>query len=331
MKRICLSLLYICILQLLFALPTRADDTPTADGQLDGRRTIWYDRDPNENQPTVKNWRYLTNRRALVGRGCYVNKLVSAVGVATWADSLGNVTNEDLTDYATFPAVLKVGVTVNPIVSVRDKNNYYGEGTEAGFCIVASSGSSVLSLDVVKAMSLVFYRDGKLGSTVPVEEGQNAGGVSLTLIKVPGSDDACICLTAKAKEIFDEVCLQPSGGVNLDLGTALKIKYAFVGKENNTYLTENGVKAYGEAEGTPAPGAYIKKASGENPVLLGIPFPLVSSEIKKLVDDDLTNGAVITPVVGLVYMGGVKIQTAPGGEHDTGQEVFRAGSEVGFK
>ena len=166
MKRICLSLLYICILQLLFALPTRADDTPTADGQLDGRRTIWYDHDPNENQPTVENWRYLTNRRALVGRGCYVNKLVSAVGVATWADSLGNVTNEDLTDYATFPAVLKVGVTVNPIVSVRDKNNYYGEGTEAGFCIVASSGSSVLSLDVVKAMSLVFYRDGKLGAAV---------------------------------------------------------------------------------------------------------------------------------------------------------------------
>lgn len=40
MKRIRLSLLYICILQLLFALPTRADDTPTADGQLDGRRTI---------------------------------------------------------------------------------------------------------------------------------------------------------------------------------------------------------------------------------------------------------------------------------------------------
>lgn len=69
----------------------------------------------------MKNRRYLTNRRALVGRGCYVNKLVSAVGVATWADSLGNVTNEDLTDYATFPAVLKVGVTVNPIVSVRDK------------------------------------------------------------------------------------------------------------------------------------------------------------------------------------------------------------------
>lgn len=331
MKRFSLHIICLCIIHLWLALPTYADDTPTADGQLDARRTIWYDRDANENQPTVKNWRYLTNRRALVGRGCYVNKLISAVGVGTWVDSLGNVTNEDLTDYATFPAVLKAGVTVNPIVSVRDKNNYYGEGTEAGFCVVASSGASVLTLDVVKAMSLVFYRDGKLGSTVPVEEGQNAGGVSLTLIKVPGSDEACICLTAKAKEIFDEVCLQPSGGVNLDLGTALKVKYAFVGKENNTYLTDNGVKAYGEAEGTPAPGAYIKKASGENPVLLGIPFPLTSGEISKLVDDDLTNGAVITPIVGLAYMGGVKIQTAPGGEHDTGQEVFRAGSEVGFK
>ena len=326
---------YILLLALLLpVLPCAAQsstDTPTADGQLDSRRTVWYDRDANENQPSVKHWRYLTNRRALVGRGCTVNKLISAVGVATWADSLGNVTNEDLTDYATFPAVLKAGVTVNPIVSVRDKNNYYGENTEAGFCVVASSGASVLTLDVVKAMSIVFYRDGKLGSTVPVEEGQNAGGVSLTLIKVPGSEDACICLTAKSKEIFDEVCLQPSGGVNLDLGTALKVKYAFVGKENSTYLTDNGVKAYGEAEGSPAPGAYIKKVSGENPVLLGIPFPMVSDETDKLVDDDLTNGAAVTPLIGAVFMGAVTIQTVPGGEHDAGQEVFKAGSEVGFK
>lgn len=43
----------------------------------------------------------------------------------------------------------------------------------------------MLTLDVVKAMSLVFYRDGVLGSTIPVQEGQNAGGVSLTLIKSP--------------------------------------------------------------------------------------------------------------------------------------------------
>lgn len=326
---------YILLLALLLpVLPCAAQsstDTPTADGQLDSRRTVWYDRDANENQPSVKNWRYLTNRRALVGRGCTVNKLVSAVGVGTWADSLGNITNEDLTDYATFPAVLKAGVTVNPIVSVRDKNNYYGENTEAGFCVVASSGASVLTLDVVKAMTIVFYRDGKLGSAVSVEEGQNAGGVNLTLIKVPGSDDACICLTAKSKEIFDEVCLQPSGGVNLDLGTALKVKYAFVGKENSTYLTDNGVKAYGEAEDSPAPGAYIKKVSGENPVLLGIPVPMLDSEKEKLVDDDLTNGAAITPLIGAVFMGAVTIQTAPGGEHDSGQEVFKAGSEVGFK
>lgn len=59
----------------------------------------------------------------------------------------------------------------------------------------------MLTLDVVKAMSLVFYRDGVLGSTIPVQEGQNAGGVSLTLIKIPGSDEACICLTASARNI----------------------------------------------------------------------------------------------------------------------------------
>lgn len=325
-------LLTCCLLQFATAvLAQSASDTPTADGLLDSRRTVWYDRDANENQPTVSNWKYLENRRALVGSGCTVNKLVSAVGVGEWADSLGNITNEDLSDYATFPSVLKAGVTVNPIVSVRDKNNYYGEGTEAGFCVVASSGASVLTLDVVKAMSLVFYRDGVLGSTIPVQEGQNAGGVSLTLIKIPGSDEACICLTAKAREIFDEVCLQPSGGVNLDLGMALKIKYAFVGRVTQTLLTDNGVKAYGEKVGTTAPGAYIKSVSGENPVLLGIPFPVTDEEKKKLVDDDLNNYMSLTPLVGLAYMGGAKIECAPGGENDNGQEVFKAGSEVGFK
>ena len=108
-----------------------------------GHRRKHQKKDANENQPTVSNWKYLENRRALVGSGCTVNKLVSAVGVGEWVDSLGNITNEDLSDYATFPSVLKAGVTVNPIVSVRDKNNYYGEGTEAGFCVVASSGAKI--------------------------------------------------------------------------------------------------------------------------------------------------------------------------------------------
>ena len=112
-------LLTFCLLQFATAvLAQSASDTPTADGLLDSRRTVWYDRDANENQPTVSNWKYLENRRALVGSGCTVNKLVSAVGVGEWADSLGNITNEDLSDYATFPSVLKAGVTVNPIVSV---------------------------------------------------------------------------------------------------------------------------------------------------------------------------------------------------------------------
>lgn len=296
-----------------------ADDNPTADGLLDSRRTIWYDPDTYDHPHTT--WRKLEARHALVGPGCEVNKLISAVGVGAWADSLGNVTNEDLTDYATFPSVLKAGVTVNPIVSVRDFRNYYAEGTEAGFCVVASSGTSVLTLDVVKAMSIVFYRDGKLGSTVPVEEGQSAGGVNLQLIKIPGSDDACICLTARSKEMFDEVCLQPTGGVNLDLGSVLKVKYAFVGRDHTTLLTHTGAAAI---------GATVE-ASGQNPVLLGIPFPMTSEQKENLLDDDLTNGAAMTPFVGLAYMGGVKIEAKPTTETDKGQEVFEAGTEVGFK
>lgn len=66
-------------------------------------------------------------------------------------------------------------------------------------------------------------------------------------------------------------------------------------------------------------------------MLLGIPFPVTDEEKKKLVDDDLNNYMSLTPLVGLAYMGGAKIECAPGGENDNGQEVFKAGSEVGFK
>ena len=123
-------LLTCCLLQFATAvLAQSASDTPTADGLLDSRRTVWYDRDANENQPTVSNWKYLENRRALVGSGCTVNKLVSAVGVGEWADSLGNITNEDLSDYAPiymshiiYAALLK-GMNFRPL-KVKDYKDW---------------------------------------------------------------------------------------------------------------------------------------------------------------------------------------------------------------
>ena len=211
-------------------LPLSAQDT---GGVLDPDRPVWQESDPNG------AW-YLANRRALVGRGCSVNKLVNVVGVGSWVDQLENLTDEDLNNYASFPKVVGVGVTTNPVTSVRDINNYYRD-MPAGFCVVASSGSSVLSLDVIKAMSIWFYRDGEVVDTQPVEEGLSASGLGLSLISIPGSDDANIYLTARTTETFDEVCLVDAGGVNLTVGSSIYIKYAFVGSINETLLTTNGV------------------------------------------------------------------------------------------
>lgn len=101
-------------------------------------------------------FRRLRNRRALTGDPCSVNKLIGVVGVGSWVKDLGALTDEDLDNYAQVNAIVKAGVTADPMVSVRDIDNYYSRGTVAGFAIVASSGSSVLSLDIIKALSIGF-------------------------------------------------------------------------------------------------------------------------------------------------------------------------------
>lgn len=276
--------------------------------------------------------RRMTNRKALVGDHCVINKLVTEVGVGSWAKDLGNMLDEDLNNFAQFNKVVGAAVTVNPIVSVRDMENYYAAGTKAGFCIVASSGNSVLTLDVVKAMGIGFYRDGHLVNVRPVEEGQDASGVGLKLIQIPGSDDACIMLTATSTCVFDEICLDESGGVDLSVGKIFKVKYAFVGESRSYNLTKVGVRNYGQGLEDPR-STSVDYAKGWNPVLLGIPFPLVKKEITRLVgtdtDEKLDEYASITPIVGAAYFGGVKVMCKD--DANPGREVFGPGYDVGFK
>ena len=254
---------------------------------MDPTRPLWQ-----QNNPDGEN--YLENRKALVGRGCSVNKLVNVVGVGSWIEDLSNITDEDLSNYTAFPKIVSATVTTNPIVSVRDVNNYYAAGTEAGFCVVASSGSSVLSLDVVEAMSIWFYRDGVCLGSVWVKDGIEAGGVGLSLISIPGTDDANIYMTATSQWDFDEVCLVDAGGVGLDVGNTVLVKYAFVGSPKQTLLTTNGVKGLGDSY-------FLETAKGWNPVLLGIPFPLLQDQIDNLTNDDLEDYAALTPIIATDY------------------------------
>ena len=294
-------------------------------------------------------YKYLNNRRALTGERCAINKMANSVGVGSWTASLGNMLNDNLDDYCEFNAVASVGVGMDPLVSVRDRSCYYAKGTEAGFCVVAGSGNSVLSLELISFMQIGFYRDGHLIGNVAVKEGQKGSGVQLSVIQIPGTDDACVYFTADAPGVFDEVCLQPGDGLaDVNAGQILRVKYAFVGRSNMWTVTsnpDNGVLSSDFGTTTSAYGknypemanVKLKKAQGWNPVLLGLPFPMVSEEIEKLTDADLDNNWIsLSPVLAIGYQGGAKFlltkDYTPAHPElvDDGKEIFKSGTEVGY-
>ena len=305
------------------AVPAQAQDE---GGSLtDDRRPIYQQTDPDA--PF-----YMANRRALVGTSCVVNRVVSAVSVGTWVDGLNNLTDEDLENYATFPEIVGASVGADPFISVRDVEHVYKGGTQAGFCMVASSGGGLLSLDVIKALQIYTYLDGvKQEGLTPTGDG--GSGVSLSLITIPGSDEACVYLTVKTSpgKDFDEIGLVVGGGVNLSVGGSTRIKYAFVGEPRETALTRQRIAAYdplGDRYG--AGDVELDGRWGWNPVLLGLPFPIDQSSIEKLVDEkinDATDLVALVPILSVGYQGGVKISLK---HTNDDEEVFPAGTEVGF-
>ena len=163
--------------------------------------------------------------------------------------------------------------------------------------------------------------------TVTVTEGQEGAGVILSLISIPGSDDACINVTAPAPAEFDEIALIDAG-VNLTVADRMQIKYAFVGDAKEILLTYDGVDSMNEGLTGEDKGYFLETAKGWNPVLLGIPFPLLPENIEALTNSDTTDYAPLTPIIAAGYQGGVKLCAA---HHESNEEVFKAGDEVGFR
>ena len=293
----------------------------TQDASKDGTQTA----DGNN------SYHYFDNRQAMAGKGYSVNKMVMFVSVGGFFENLDNLTDEDLDNYTSRTDVVGASIAAGPVVSVRSSEHYFDAGTEAGFCMVASSGDNVLSLDVVKAMSIGIYRDGVLLETLAVEEGQSASGIGLSLIKIPGTEDACVYLTVKPTQVFDEVCLVNAGGVNLSVGGTTRIKYAYVGSPKETKLTHNGIADYMTED---RDKIKFKEYKGWNPVLLGIPWPFLDGDREELVDDDSDNGweefAPLTPIISVGYQGGARLIVEQENSDAEG-EVFKAGDEVGFK
>lgn len=262
-------------------------------------KTVYQDTDPSAPN-------YLKNRRALVGPGCTVNSVGAGVSVASGLKDLQNLCNDNLDDYASFPSAVEAVVAGSPIVSIIDKKNYYAAGTEAGFTF-CDGDASVLKLDLAGFYKIQFLKDGvPVGDLQTISQGKNITGLNLSLVSIP-TDKGMVnkSYVATAPGEFNEIKLVQFG-VNVEVLKTIKIKYAFVGKANEYTLTnntENGI------------AKYAKDYNRGNITL---------SADDKLVDTDLTNHV---PAAISAFPIPVDVEAIP----SDGQEVFPAGTEIGFK
>lgn len=262
-------------------------------------KTVYQDTNPSDPN-------YLNNRRALVGPGCTVNSVGAGVDVLSGLKDLQNLCNNDLDDYATFPSAVEAVVAGSPIVSIIDKKNYYAAGTEAGFTI-CDGDASVLKLDLAEFYKIQFLKDGEpVGDLQTISQGKNITGLNLSLVSIPtakGMVNKSYVATAPGE--FNEIKLVQFG-VKVEVLKNIKIKYAFVGKASEYTLTNNAENGIAK---------YAKDYNRGNIIL---------SADDKLVDADLTNS--VPAAVSLIPIK-VDVEAKP----SDGQEVFPAGTEIGFK
>lgn len=287
------------LLQLLWLCPLSAA----------AEKTVWYEGDTAPDG--VTNAQKLTNRRALVGSGCMVNRIGNdGVSVVPLITNLENLCDEDLTNTATMENVIKADVAAGPLISVRDVKNHYAAGTKAGF-IVTASESKLLGLDLGNAFSIMFYLEGKLQETVAVESGQTASALGLSLIQVGGSESCKEYVATSTKE-FDEIRLSQVGVLNLSVAANLGLKYAFVGTAKEYTLTSNADNGISK---------YVSDAKRSSMTVTARQLRTTPTwdlpEAKKLIDEDLTNGAASLTA---------DVKVIPTDD----KEVFPKGTQVGF-
>lgn len=318
----------------VFADDNTGDATDEQSTLMAGKKLnapTWQETDPSQStDPSLTSTPYLSKRRALVGYNCQINRINTTVGVGTWTSSITNLVDDDLDNDATFPGIVGAEVVASPIVGVRDLDNYYAPGTTVGFCVVANSGTTVLSLDVIKTMHIWLYCDGKRVEDLTVREGNSASGVKLSLIGV-GNEQACVNLTAVSTKKFDEVVLVQGAGLNAEVGGIVKIRYAFVGDSHDIYLTTTGIQNYCNETGH-VPMNVSCEAYMPSPLVGGIPIAVIESYRRRAIDDDLTNTVPLISAVQLAsvaFKGRVRINVK--NSDRSVSELFNAGDQVGFK
>ena len=287
---------------LLLTMPMVA---ATIDGGGKIEKKVWQDSDPNKEN-------YFNNRRALVGPGCTINSIGDGVQVVSGTANLQNLCNDDMDDYATIPALVGATVVASPIISVKDNQHYYAGNTEAGFVICAKSDASILTLDLAQFYKIQFLKDGeKVGDLQSISTGKSVTGLGLSLLTFPGSDQVNKLYMATAPGNFDEIKLVQCG-VDAKLGTAINIKYAFVGKAREYTITnnkQNGIAKYSQEQNRGS-------------------FKLSTSALGgNMIDENLTNGYAAVVGVLVPVSTPVTVYAKP----SDNKESFPKGTEVGFK
>lgn len=238
-----------------------------------------------------------------------VNSIGDGVEVVSGTTNLQNICNDDLDDYAAIPALVGATVVESPIISVKDNQHYYAGGTEAGFVICAKSDASILTLDLAKFYKIQFLKDGeKVDVPQTISTGKSVTGLGLSLLTFPGSDQVNKLYMATAPGNFDEIKLVQCG-VDAKLGSAINIKYAFVGKAREYTITnneENGIAKYAQEQNR---GSFKLSANA-----LG----------GNLINANLTDNFTVQSLV-------VSVPAKVTATSSDNKEAFPAGTEVGFR
>ena len=193
--------------------------------------------------------------------------------------------------------------------------HYIDKDTKAGFKI--SGESSLLKLDVLKTnYQIRFYKDGKILLTSDIEQ-LGFSVLELTLGSVSLDNNLVDIVAAKQPtEDYDEIALIGKSGVNIDAVNGLKIYYAFVGDAEYS-LTKTKIKQYDENITLNA-----KSSTHSVPTLIHD----LNYFNRDLIDEDLSNGIVISALLQLGSSGYAQVIANNG----KSTETFPAGTEAGF-
>lgn len=276
-----------------------------------GQANTYYDK---RQEGATPNRTPLKSRMALVGHNCMVSSLADGIAVGEGSKNLSYLCDEDLDNCYTLPSVVNATLLAgSPIVAVKDMKHYIDKDTKAGFKI--SGESNVLTLEVLKDnYHIRFYRDGKILKTSPVEQlGFTVLNLSVGNIDL-GNNAVDIIAAEQPDQDYDEIALVGQDGIKVDVVKGLKIYYAFVGDAEYS-LTKTKIKQYDK-------NITLNAKSSTKDLLIGDQNYLN----RNLIDEDLSNGIVISALLQLGSSGYAQVIANNG----KSTETFPAGTEAGF-